>query len=252
MPDQTRDPRPEAGTPKCAPSVDAPSRGLTIAIDGPAGVGKSVISARLASALGYLFLDTGALYRAVTLAALRRNLPLDDGARLGDLATHLRLEMLRPTIGDGRQYTVRLDGEDVTWQLPTPEVDRSVSQVAAHPEVRRALLNMQRSLARGGVVMAGRDIGTVVLPSADVKVFLTASAAVRARRRCNQLRSRGTAADYATVLAEIERRDEIDSNRAVSPLRPAADAVIIDTDVMTIAEEIAAIRALCERAKKRT
>ena len=226
-------------------------RGLNIAIDGPAGVGKSVVSARVAAALGYVYLDTGALYRAVTLAALRRGVPLDDDARLGDLAENLRVEIMRPTVSDGRQYTVLLDGEDVTWQLPTPEVDRNVSRVSAQPRVRRALLGLQRALAQGGVVMAGRDIGTVVLPDADVKVFLTASAAVRARRRCNQLRSRGVAADYATVLSEIERRDGIDSSRAASPLRPAADAEIIDTDRMTLEEEIARIRELCERARAR-
>lgn len=222
------------------------ARPSVIAIDGPAGVGKSVVSARLAAALGYLYLDTGAIYRAVTLLAMRRGVPLDDGEALAALARDTRLVILPPTAADGRQYTVLADGDDVTWELVTAEVDRHVSRVAAHPAVREAVLPIQREAARARVVVAGRDIGTVVLPNADLKIYLDAPPEVRARRRCAQLAERGQPADYQTVLAEIERRDGLDSTRATAPLRVAPDAVVIDTSDLTLEEELQTILRLCE------
>ena len=221
------------------------SRPSVIAIDGPAGVGKSVVSARLAAALGYVYLDTGAIYRAVTLLARRRGIPLDDEARLAELATGLQIRIVAPTVADGRQYTVLVDGEDVTWALFTADVDRSVSQVAAHPAVRQALLPVQREAAHGRVVVAGRDIGTVILPNADLKIYLDASPEVRAKRRCQQLAKRGEPADYAAVLADILRRDQLDSERAAAPLRSAPDAVVIDTDDLSLEEELRIILELC-------
>jgi cytidylate kinase len=236
------------GLNKTALDLSDAGRRLTIAIDGPAGVGKSAVSARIAEQLGYVYLDTGALYRAVTLAAIRSALPLGSGEELADFTAALDIRVERPRIADGRQYTVTLDGEDVTWLLSTPEVDRHVSQVSAHAGVRRALLDLQRSLASGGVVMAGRDIGTVVAPDADVKVFLTATPETRARRRYDQLRSRGMDADLSVILSEIIRRDDIDSSRAAAPLRPADDAAIVVTDGLSIDEEVALIIELCRRA----
>ena len=164
----------------------------TIAIDGPAGAGKSTIGALVAERLGYVFLDTGAMYRAVALAAKRRGIDPDDGARLGQLAREVRVLIGPPTKRDGRAYTVLLDGDDVTWEIREADVDRSVSQVARVQEVREAMVEQQRALAqRGRLVMVGRDIGTVVLPGADRKIYLTASAAERAKRRDEELRARG-------------------------------------------------------------
>ncbi|HYU82901.1 MAG TPA: (d)CMP kinase, partial [Candidatus Polarisedimenticolia bacterium] len=152
----------------------------TVAIDGPAGAGKSTIGALVAERLGYLFLDTGAMYRAVALAALRRGIDSNDAERLAKLAREIRIAIGPPTVRDGRAYTVLLDGADVTWALRGDDVDRIVSQIARIPQVRDAMVEQQRALAeRGRLVMVGRDIGTVVLPKADKKIYLTASAAER-------------------------------------------------------------------------
>ena len=202
-----------------------------VAIDGPAAAGKSTVAALLASRLGALLFDTGSLYRAVTLAAIARGIDLDDGAALQDLVETIRIDLHPPSVEDGRLADVLLDGEDVTWAIRAPEVDRNVSAVSAHAEVRHALLPVQRRIASGApVVMVGRDIGTVVIPEAGVKIFLNASAEERARRRTTEVIARGGEADYATVLAEIKRRDHVDSTRAVSPLEQAADAIVIETD----------------------
>ena len=211
----------------------------TIAIDGPAGAGKSTIGALVAERLGYLFLDTGAMYRAVALAASRRGIDPDDGPRLATLAREVRVLIGPPTVRDGRAYTVLLDGEDVTWQIRDPEIDRIVSQVARIPAVRDAMVEQQRALAqRGRLVMVGRDIGTVVLPTADRKIFLTASAAERAKRREEELRSRGQVRPRQELLQEILRRDKLDSERAVAPLKAADDAIVVQTDGLSVGEAL--------------
>ncbi len=210
-------------------------RPSTIAIDGTAASGKSTIGRLLARALGYLYFDTGVMYRAVTWAALQRGIPIDDEAGVTALAQSLTIEVLRPTVDDGRQYTVLADGEDVTWDIRREEVDQGVSPVSAYAGVRAALSAQQRRIARQGrIVMVGRDIGTVVLPDADLKIYLDASVAERAARRCQELRDRGQEAEYEAVLASLRRRDQIDSSRALAPLRPAKDAVIIDTTPLDV------------------
>lgn len=220
----------------------------TIAIDGPAGAGKSTIGALVAERLGYVFLDTGAMYRAIALAALRRKIDPDDGATLAALAREVRVRIGPPTVRDGRVYSVLLDGADVTWDIRTSEVDRIVSQVARIPGVRDAMVEQQRALAaRGRVVMVGRDIGTVVLPAADRKVFLTASASERARRRGEELAARGEARPRQELLHEILRRDQLDSERAVAPLKPAEDSVIVQTDGLSVGQALERVLAVIAR-----
>lgn len=202
-----------------------------IAIDGPAASGKSTLGRRLAEALGYLFFDTGVMYRAITWLALDRDLDLGDETALTALAEHARIDIAPASAADARAYDILIDGRDVTWEIRLPEVDAQVSRVSAYPGVRRALSEQQRRIGqRGRVVMVGRDIGTVVLPEADLKVYLDASAEERARRRFDEIRARGGAADLDVILAQVRERDRIDSTRAVAPLRPAADAVILNSD----------------------
>ncbi len=202
-----------------------------IAIDGPAASGKSTLGFLLALRLGYLYLDTGCMYRALTLAAIRRRVPLDDEAALIALADRIDLDVL--PLGDerdGRQYTVRLDGEDITWDLRRPEVDAAVSQVSAVAGVRARMVERQRAVGRRGrVVMVGRDIGTVVMPDAPLKLYVVATAEERARRRLRDRHQQGHDDDYNATLADVIRRDHIDSTREHSPLRPADDSIIIDT-----------------------
>lgn len=220
----------------------------TVAIDGPAGAGKSTIGALVAERLGYLFLDTGAMYRAVALAAMRRGIDPDDGPRLTKLAGEIRIAIGPPTVRDGRAYTVLLDGADVTWDIRSPEIDRIVSQVARVPYVRDVMVEQQRKMAsQGRIVMVGRDIGTVVLPDAERKVFLTASAAERARRREEELAARGEKRTRQELLAEILRRDELDSKRAVSPLRAADDAIVVETDGLTVREALERVLQVIDR-----
>ena len=220
----------------------------TIAIDGPAGAGKSTVGARLADRLDYRYYDSGVLYRAVTLAALQQAVAAADEAALAAIAADLDLAFAPPTADDGRQYTVLLAGQDVTWALRSGPVNDLVSVVAAHPRVREALLERQRAVGRAGrVVMVGRDIGTVVLPEAGLKVFLDASPAERARRRHAEQLARGEPSDEAAVLREVLRRDQLDTNRASSPLRPAPDAVSITTDGLSVAEVVDSILAHLRR-----
>jgi CMP/dCMP kinase len=220
----------------------------TVAIDGPAGAGKSTIGALVAERLGYQFLDTGAMYRAVALAALQRRIDPDDAPRLAALARDVRVVIGPATVRDGRAYSVLLDGADVTWAIRGHDVDRVVSQVARVPGVRDAMLEQQRALAqRGRIVMVGRDIGTVVLPDAERKVFLTASAAERARRREEELAARGERRSRQELLAEILRRDELDSKRTVAPLRPADDANIVETDGLSVREALDRVLQVIER-----
>ncbi len=219
----------------------------TIAIDGPAASGKSTIGALLAERLGYVYFDTGVMYRAVTWVALQRGIPVEDEAAVTRLSQDLRIEVSRPTVDDGRQYTVYADGEDITWELREPAVNQYVSPVRAYPGVRRSLVAQQRRIGQqGAIVMVGRDIGTVVLPDADIKIYLEATVDERAWRRYVEVVERRTGArpsrsaarteEYDAIRAGLARRDLIDSTRDDSPLRPAGDAVIVDTTDMTIAE----------------
>ena len=209
----------------------------TIAIDGPAASGKTALGQRLAARLSFLFFDTGVMYRAVTLAALRRNLDLESEQQIGELAETAELDVRPPSAADGRLSDVWLDGEDVTNLIRTAEVDRSVSLVSSHARVRKAMTRRQRQIGlRGGVVMVGRDIGTGVLPEAEVKIYLDAAPEVRARRRMRQGEGRET---YEQTLEAILRRDSIDSTRAVAPLRPAEDAHVLDTSARSIEDVVA-------------
>ncbi len=225
---------------------------ITIAIDGPAASGKSTVGGALSERLGYLYFDTGVMYRAVTWAALERGIPIADEAAVTRLAEELLIEVTRPTVDDGRQYTVLADGEDITWAIRSPEVNRHVSPVSAYPGVRAALTRQQRRIGRvGGVVMVGRDIGTVVLPSAEVKIYLDATPEERARRRHVENLQRGQSSDYQQVLADLQRRDRIDSTRQSSPLRVAEDAVCIDSTHMAIDEVVTRAEALAREAMDR-
>lgn len=208
-----------------------------IAVDGPAGTGKSTVSRSLARELRARYLDTGAMYRIVTLAVLRAGVDLADADAVAAVANRAELSVGYDPSED-RSY---LDGEDVSVEIRGDAVTKAVSAVSAVPAVRTRLVQLQRSLAagRGSVVVEGRDIGTVVLPEADVKIFLTASAEERARRRNDQNVAAGLADDYEAVLADVKRRDHLDSTRAVSPLRPAEDAVVVDTSEMTQPDVIA-------------
>lgn len=210
-------------------------RPIVVAIDGPAGAGKSTVSKRLTALLGYRLLDTGALYRSVALSARRAGVPYDDVDRLAAIAARLDINFQL----DGMQNRVLLGGEDVTSAIRTPEMSEGSSIVSAVPAVRAALLALQRELAgQGGVVAEGRDVGTVVLPDAGAKFFLTASHEVRARRRVEELHAAGIAAMYDETLAEIRRRDDRDSSREAAPLVCAPDAIVVDSSVLTIDEVV--------------
>jgi cytidylate kinase len=221
---------------------------MIIAIDGPAGSGKSTVARGLARRLGFTYLDSGAMYRAVTLAALDAGAALEDGEALGRLAGDAGIE-LRERDGIGLQ--VMLDGRDISEEIRTPAVTGASSQVAAHGRVREALLDKQRALiANGDWVVEGRDIGTVVAPDAPIKVFLTADPAERARRRAAELRRRGIEAEADDTLRAIEQRDRLDSTRSAAPLRTAEDAVTIDTTGLEPEQVIDGIAALVEQARR--
>jgi cytidylate kinase len=211
------------------------ARPFIVAIDGPAGAGKSTAARRLASRLGFAMVDTGAIYRAVALAASRDGIAFDDDARLAQLLPRLRIRF-EPAPGSGQR--VLLDGEDVSAAIRTAPISLGASAVSARPVVRDALLGLQRRLAiaegNRGAVLEGRDIGTVVFPDAEAKFFLTASAEERARRRHAELRARGEDVPFETVLAEQVQRDRDDSQRAVAPLRPADDALQVDTTGLSL------------------
>jgi len=218
------------------------SRRVQVAIDGPAGAGKSSVARAVAGALGYVYIDTGAMYRAVAYRTLKAGLEVEqDAAAIGELAGALKFEFR----DSGGEQHLFVDGEDVAEVIRTPEVGNLSSPVSAIPAVREHLVAAQRRMAgAGGTVMEGRDIGTVVLPEAEVKVFLTATPEERARRRQDQLRDMGMAQDFATILHDIIERDERDSTRAVAPLRKADDAVEVVSDGMTKEQVIARLCAI--------
>lgn len=208
-----------------------------IAVDGPAGAGKSTVSKICASKLGYTYIDTGAMYRAVALKVLQSGKPVDDSL-IVDVTRDIRIEL-------DESARVFLDGREVTTQIRTPEVSRTASLVAKVGYVRQKLTELQRQMAsRGNVIMDGRDIGTQVLPNADLKIFLTATVAQRARRRFDELKAKGHAADLAQIETEITLRDKQDSEREIAPLAQAEDAILLDTTRLTIDEVVAEILRL--------
>lgn len=223
---------------------------VVVAIDGPAGAGKSTVSRMLARRLGYRYVDTGAMYRVIGLLAAREGIPPDDAQRLAELCRRTRIEFREGP--DGAMH-VLANGEDVTAAIRTAEVAQWASKTSAVPEVRACLVAQQREMGRdGGVVMEGRDIGTVVFPEAEVKVFLDASALERARRRAAELHREVTEAEIEKVAREIAERDERDRNREHAPLRPAADAILVDTTDRTVDEIVQMLyQVVCERASAR-
>jgi cytidylate kinase len=220
----------------------------TIAIDGPAASGKTTLGMLLAEALGYLFLDTGVMYRAVTWSALQRGVALDDEQALKELAESADIDVRLPSKADGRTSDVLIDGKDVTWEIRLPEVEANVSVVSASPGVRQALTVQQHRIGlRGRIVMVGRDIGTVVMPDADLKIYLDASVEERARRRYEEVRQRGEQTSLGVILRGMRERDRIDSSRRVAPLRPADDAVILNSDGLDARQVLEEVLAMVQR-----
>jgi cytidylate kinase len=224
-------------------------RPFIVAIDGPAGAGKSTASRQVAARLGFAMVDTGAIYRAVALAASRAGVALDDDARLGALLPQVAIRFAPPAAA-GAGQRVLLGDEDVSTEIRTPPMSLGASKVSARPVVRAGLLDLQRRLAlaegNAGAVLEGRDIGTVVFPDADAKFFLTASPEERARRRHAELQAKGDPSSYEEVLADQLRRDRDDSERAVAPLKPAADALVVDTSGIPLAEVVERLVALVQ------
>ncbi|PKO17327.1 MAG: cytidylate kinase [Chloroflexi bacterium HGW-Chloroflexi-10] len=209
----------------------------TIALDGPAASGKSTLGERLADTLGYIYLDTGVMYRAVTLAALKAGIDINNEILVTTIAENMDLDVRAPSKADGRSNDIILAGQDVTWEIRQPNVESNVSQVSAYRGVRVAMTAKQREIGkRGQIVMVGRDIGTVVLPDADLKIYLDASVEERAKRRFLELVNRGKDAVFETIMIDMQRRDQIDSTRSIAPLKPAVDAKIVNSDQMTIDE----------------
>lgn len=217
---------------------------IRVAIDGPAGVGKTTAARNLARDMGLLYVDTGAMYRAMAVLAIQHGISPDAGDEAGALAQKARVEL-----GAGSDGTLRIsiNGTDVTEAIRSEEASDGASRISVHPAVRRELVRWQQDLARpGGVVMEGRDIGTVVLPDAEAKVFLTASAEERARRRYRELLQRGENPSFQAVLRDIQERDARDRGRETSPLRPAPDAVVLDCTALDAQGQVAAIRRVVE------
>lgn len=214
------------------------NRRVVVTIDGPAGAGKSSVAKQLAARLGYGLLDTGAIYRSVALVAQRQGVPWTEGARLGELARDLQIRFEL----QGEVNHVFVDDEDLTGQIRTPEISQGASRVSSHPEVRAALLDLQRRLGSGGgIVVEGRDTGTVVFPSAEAKFFLTASAEIRATRRVEELRAAGKEVDFETTVREIRERDKLDSERPVAPMVQAPDALLVDSSGVPIHEVVSVL-----------
>ncbi|GAB4498074.1 MAG: (d)CMP kinase [Anaerolineales bacterium] len=218
-----------------------------IALDGPAASGKSTVGRRLADALGYLFFDTGIMYRAVTWIALNHDMNLRDEEAVTQMAQSAQIDIRQPSQNDGRPCDILVGEKDITWDVRSGEVDANVSLVSAYTGVRKALSEQQRRIGlRGKVVMVGRDIGTVVLPEADLKIYMDASAEERARRRYDEIIERGEKADYDEILKKMIERDRLDSTRAVAPLRPAADAIIIDTGQLNEEQVYLRVLEMCK------
>jgi cytidylate kinase len=216
-----------------------------IAIDGPAASGKSTIGLRLAEALGYIFFDTGVMYRAITWLALERGIDVHDEVAVTALAEETQIDVAPASKSDGRACDVLVNGRDITPETRTRKVDANVSIVAAYRGVRKALSQQQRRVGqRGKIVMVGRDIGTVVLPEADLKIYLDATAEERARRRYDEIIAQGGKTDYEGILKRVRERDRIDSTRDVAPLRAAEDAVVLDSDQLSADEVFEQILAL--------
>ncbi len=221
-------------------------RKLVIAIDGPVGSGKSTLARRVAELLGYSYLDSGAMYRALAWKALRLGVPLDDPERLVALAGGTRIDLR----AGGREQRVLLDGEDVTAAIRSPEVSEAASKIALIPDVRHLLVAEQRRAGEdGGIVMEGRDIGTVVFPDADLKIYLTASAEVRAERRWREHKEKGQAIDLARTIEQVCERDRRDRERETSPLVRAPDAILVDSSAMD-AEEVARLVVMLAHEKQ--
>lgn len=220
---------------------------INIAIDGPAGAGKSTAAKLAAKELGFIYIDTGALYRSIGVAALRNGYDTTDAEKVNSLLHEISLSL---KFVDGEQRVI-LNGEDVSREIRLPEASMAASNVSAIPEVRAFLLEMQKKLAReNNCLMDGRDIGTVILPDAELKIFLTASAEIRAERRYKELIEKGTPKDYDELLSEIKQRDHNDSHRAVAPLKPAVDAYMLDSSDMSLEEVVAKIVSLAKEIEK--
>jgi cytidylate kinase len=215
---------------------------ISIAIDGPAASGKSSVGLRLAKKLGYLFLDTGVMYRAVTWAALTKQINIFDELKVSELASNIRIKIDQPSIDDGRVNDIYVDGVDITWKIKEQGVNDSVSQVSKYQAVRSTLTLQQQKIAlQGNIVMVGRDIGTVVLPNTNRKFFLSATMEERAKRRFEEEKNRGGNPSFQVILGNIKKRDEIDSQRDFAPMVPANDAIVVDTnnkDLDQVVEEI--------------
>lgn len=218
-----------------------------IAIDGPAASGKSTLAEKLAAHLDYLYFDTGIMYRAVTLVALRKLGAVNDEAQVSDIAQVIQIDARPPSNTDGRKFDVLVDGQDVTWEIRAPEIDANVSKVASYPLVRKFMTEQQRRIGlRGHVVMVGRDIGTVVLPEAELKIYLDASVEERARRRYQEMVADGSQIPFNEVLDSMRCRDQKDTTRSVAPLKIADDAHVINSDGITIEEVIKKVVQLIE------
>ena len=219
-----------------------------ISIDGPAASGKSTIGRLLAERLGYAFLDTGVMYRAVTWMVLKSNIDVNDEDEVARIAKNININIRAAQVKDGRQFDVLVDGTDITWLIRQSQVNDNVSQVSTYPGVRSAFTRQQRIFGRQGkMIMVGRDIGTIVLPNADLKIYLEASVEERALRRFQELKLRGGTETYKSVLKSMKRRDEIDSKRHLAPLIPAEDAIIIKTDGKTIQSVLEEILHIIEK-----
>lgn len=223
---------------------------ISIAIDGPSGAGKSTISRKAAEIFGFIYVDTGAIYRTIGLASKIRSISLDDKAAVMEMLTKLNIELKYNESGEQHMY---LDGKDVSRDIRLPEVSMLASKVSAIPEVRTFLVDMQRDMAKKyDVIMDGRDIGTVILPDADLKIFLTADVNDRAQRRYEELRTKGMIKPFDEVLAEMKQRDEQDTLRAAAPLKAAEDAVMLDTSGNTLEQSIAEVcRLIADRTGRR-
>lgn len=219
---------------------------IKVAIDGPAGAGKSTLAKRVADKLNYLYIDTGAMYRAATWVALEQRADLNDHNRVVELVRHAIIELKQPDESSQGRVRVIVNGADVSFIVRSRIITKFVSAVSAIAGVRKILVEKQQRLAKeGGVVMDGRDIGTVVLPDAELKIFLTASAEVRAERRLKDMREMGQMQDLETIIADIKQRDHLDSTRETSPMRQADDAILIDTDNYSLDQVTDKVLELC-------